>query len=85
MTLAADQNDYYRFLFNLRDSAVCNMMESPTYLRAAFPELTLKEAQDVAEFWMLNCVRIEKDLSEARKPEKNRSGLKALVKGEICE
>lgn len=42
---------YVKYLENLRDSGVTNMMAAPGYLQRAFPELTKNKAQEVFMKW----------------------------------
>lgn len=65
MTFKFDQTkvEYYKFLFQLRDSAICNMMESPFHLQKRFG-LDKYAAVDIALEWMDNVVVIEQYLKE---------------------
>ena len=60
-TLNRECVPYYRFLFDLRDSAICNMFESPVHLERRFPETKYLSQQIVCE-WMDNCREIESSL-----------------------
>ena len=51
---------YYKYLFDLRDSAICNMMESSMYLKRNFLKLDRRTSEEIAFEWMENCSEIEK-------------------------
>ena len=46
------QEDYFRFLEELRVSGVTNMFGAAPFLEDAFPELNLGEAKDWLIAWM---------------------------------
>lgn len=64
-TIDEDNLDHYIYLFNLRDSGICNMMEAPDRLYAKFPStLSRGQASQIAQKWMRSCADMEKILKE---------------------
>jgi hypothetical protein len=50
--LEVDQNEYFEFLDELRESGITNMYGARPYLIADFPDLTEKEAGQILSEWM---------------------------------
>jgi hypothetical protein len=65
-SLNPDDINYYKFLFDLRKSGICNMMESSIYLERKFPELDKRQSEEIVLEWMQNCEQIEQKISNTK-------------------
>jgi len=54
---------YWKFLFELRDSGLCNMFESAEHLERNF-QLSRTEAETIMVEWMENCGEIQEEMQK---------------------
>ena len=55
--------DYYQLLETIRQSGITNMYGAAPYLKEFYPELSIKEAQNILVNWMKNYDELNKKYS----------------------